>query len=99
MRALRKDPDILILDEATSNIDATSEHLIPLALEELLKQRTSLIIAHRLSTILTSDCIVVMDAGRVVQTGRHEDLLAAGGLYSTLFHQQFGRVLGTDRRG
>ncbi len=98
-RALLKDPDILILDEATSNLDATSEHLIQLALEQLLQGRTSLIIAHRLSTILTSDRIVVLDAGRVVQAGRHDELLAQGGLYSTLFHQQFGRVLGTDRRG
>jgi ATP-binding cassette subfamily B protein len=97
-RALLKDPDILILDEATSNLDATSEHLIQLALEELLKGRTSLIIAHRLSTILTSDCIVAMEAGRVVQMGSHRELLEQGGLYSRLFHQQFGRVLGMESR-
>jgi ATP-binding cassette subfamily B protein len=95
-RALLKDPDILILDEATSNLDATSEHLIQLALEELLQGRTSLIIAHRLSTILHSDSIVAMQGGRVVQQGSHGQLLEAGGLYSTLFNQQFGRVLGLE---
>ncbi len=92
-RALLKDPDILILDEATSNLDATSEYLIQEALETLLSGRTSLIIAHRLSTILSSDKIVVMDGGRVVDIGRHEDLLRRGGLYSRLFHQQFGKVI------
>jgi ATP-binding cassette subfamily B protein len=92
-RALLKDPAILILDEATSNLDATSEYLIQSALEKLLPGRTSLIIAHRLSTILSSDRIVVMDEGRVVDQGSHEELLARGGLYAELFEQQFGRVL------
>ena len=92
-RALLKDPAILILDEATSNLDATSEYLIQTALEELLKGRTSLIIAHRLSTILSSDQIVVMDEGRVVDVGRHEELLERGGLYAALFERQFGKVL------
>ncbi|MFO7898421.1 MAG: ABC transporter ATP-binding protein [Planctomycetota bacterium] len=97
-RALLKDPDILILDEATSNLDATSEYLIQQALETLLRGRTSLIIAHRLSTILSSDKIVVMDEGRVVDIGRHEELVERGGLYATLFHQQFGKVLDADGR-
>jgi ATP-binding cassette subfamily B protein len=97
-RALLKDPAILILDEATSNLDATSEYLIQLALEKLLEGRTSLIIAHRLSTILSSDVIVVLDGGRVVETGRHEELLRHGGLYGALFQQQFGKVLAGDQQ-
>ncbi len=92
-RAVLKDPRILILDEATSNLDATSEYLIQEAMEKLLQGRTSLIIAHRLSTILSSDRIVVLDKGRVVELGRHEDLLTRSGLYATLFEQQFSKVL------
>lgn len=92
-RALLKDPSILILDEATSSLDATTEYLIQTALETLLRGRTSLIIAHRLSTILTADRIVVMQAGRVVEHGRHAELLARSGLYARLFEQQFGQVL------
>jgi ATP-binding cassette subfamily B protein len=92
-RALLKDPAILILDEATSNLDATSEYLIQGALEILLEGRTSLIIAHRLSTILGADSIVVMDMGRVVDIGRHEELVNRGGLYADLFEQQFAKVL------
>ena len=92
-RALLKDPAILILDEATSNLDATSEHLIQTALEKLLRGRTSLIIAHRLSTILSSDKIIILDAGRIVEQGSHAELLAHGGLYARLFNQQFGKVL------
>jgi len=95
-RALLKDPAILILDEATSNLDSTSEYLIQQAMEKLLAGRTSLIIAHRLSTILNSDRIVVMKGGRVVEMGRHEELLARRGLYATLFEQQFAKVLELD---
>ncbi|MDX2053354.1 MAG: ABC transporter ATP-binding protein [Polyangiaceae bacterium] len=97
-RALLKDAKILILDEATSNLDATSEFLIQRALEHLLRGRSSLIIAHRLSTILNADKILVMDGGRVVASGTHTELLARGGLYAELFQQQFGRVLADDRR-
>lgn len=97
-RALLKDPAILILDEATSSLDATSEFLIQGALEKLLRGRTSLIIAHRLSTILSSDKIVVLDKGRVIESGRHEELVAHGGLYAGLFEQQFGKVLENERR-
>jgi len=92
-RALLKDPRILILDEATSNLDATSEFLIQEALEKLLEGRTALIIAHRLSTILSADRIVVLDEGRVVESGPHSELLANEGLYATLYHQQFKRVV------
>jgi ATP-binding cassette subfamily B protein len=92
-RALLKDPRILVLDEATSSLDSNSEYLIQQALETLLRGRTALIIAHRLSTILSSDNILVLSEGRIVDQGRHEDLLARGGLYAELFRQQFAKVL------
>lgn len=92
-RAILKDPRILILDEATSNLDATSEHLIQTALDTLLEGRTSLIIAHRLSTILNADQILVFDQGRLIERGRHEELLAADGMYATLYRRQFRRVM------
>jgi ATP-binding cassette subfamily B protein len=97
-RALLKDPRILILDEATSNLDATSEYLIQEALEKLLQGRTSIIIAHRLSTILNADQIVVLDHGRVVEIGPHADLVDAGGMYATLYRQQFSRVVQQAQR-
>lgn len=92
-RALLKNPTILIFDEATSNLDATSEYLIQQALETLLRGRTSLIIAHRLSTILSADKILVLNQGRLVEMGRHEDLVLQGGLYATLYRQQFSKVI------
>ncbi|MFH1377565.1 MAG: ABC transporter ATP-binding protein [Planctomycetota bacterium] len=92
-RALLKNPSILILDEATSSLDATSEYLIHEALEKLLKNRTSLIIAHRLSTILSSDRIVVVENGRMKEIGTHQELLRAGGLYASLFNKQFSKAL------
>lgn len=88
-RALLKNPRILILDEATSHLDATTEHLIQEAMRTLLRGRTAIIIAHRLCTVLNADKIVVLDAGRVVQIGSHDELLRQGGLYSTLYHRQF----------
>ncbi len=96
-RALLKDPAILILDEATSSLDATSEALVQNALETLLRGRTSLVIAHRLSTVLGADKIVVMDEGRVEDAGPHEELLTRDGLYRKLFEQQFRHVLGAER--
>lgn len=88
-RALLCDPRILILDEATSSVDAYTEMLIQKALETLLKGRTSFVIAHRLSTIRKADRIVTIDNGRIVEQGTHEELLAANGVYRTLYDMQF----------
>jgi subfamily B ATP-binding cassette protein MsbA len=88
-RAFLKDPRILILDEATSALDSRAEHLIQEALARLLRQRTSIIIAHRLSTIINADSIVVMDGGRILETGDHGSLLQKGGLYAQLYAEQF----------
>jgi len=88
-RAIYKNAPILILDEATSALDSESERLVQQALDRLMKGRTSLVIAHRLSTIERADRIVVIDAGRVVESGSHAELLAAGGLYARLHSLQF----------
>lgn len=90
-RALLKDPRILILDEATSQLDSESEHLIQEALDRLLQGRTSLVIAHRLSTIQGADLIVVMEKGKVLEMGTHEELLARSGRYAALHAVQFRR--------
>ena len=88
-RALLKDPRVLILDEATSSVDAESERLIEEALVRLLEGRSTLIIAHRLSTVRRADRLVVLDRGRVVEEGTHDALLARGGLYARLYQRQF----------
>ncbi len=88
-RVLLKDPRILILDEATSALDTVSERLIQAALERLMEGRTTIAIAHRLSTILRADQILVYDRGRIVERGTHAELLATGGLYARLYHEQF----------
>ena len=88
-RAVLKDPRILILDEATSALDAESEHLVREALERLMKGRTTLVIAHRLSTVKTADRVVVLEAGAIVQSGTHADLVGTEGLYRRLVERQF----------
>jgi ATP-binding cassette subfamily B protein len=91
-RVLLKDPRILILDEATSSLDYENEAAIQKALEVVMRGRTSLVIAHRLSTVLAADVIFVVDAGRIVESGRHATLLARGGLYSRLYRTQFAGI-------
>ncbi len=88
-RALLKDAPVLILDEATSALDSKSERHIQEGLAELMKNRTTLVIAHRLSTVENADRIIVLDAGRIVESGTHAELLAAGGHYAVLYRMQF----------
>ena len=88
-RAFLADPAILILDEATSSVDTRTEVLVQRAMATLRERRTSFVIAHRLSTIRDADLILVMDQGRIVEQGTHEQLLAAGGAYHALYHAQF----------
>jgi subfamily B ATP-binding cassette protein MsbA len=88
-RALIKNAPILILDEATSALDNESERQVQDSLERLMTGRTTLVIAHRLSTVQKADRIVVLDAGRIVEQGRHEELLERGGLYAALYQMQF----------
>ena len=90
-RVILKNPRILVLDEATSNLDSQSEALIQDALSKVMEGRTSIVIAHRLSTILAADQIFVMDRGEIVERGTHDELLALGGLYTSLYETQFSR--------
>lgn len=94
-RLLLKAPRVVVLDEATAHLDSESEVAVQRALETALTGRTSLVIAHRLSTIRDADGILVVDDGRIVERGNHEELLAAGGLYAELYRTQFattGRI-------
>ena len=88
-RAILRDPPILILDEATSSLDSESERIVQLALSNLMRNRTTLVIAHRLSTVQNADRIIVLDRGRIVETGSHEELLRNGGRYQRLHAIQF----------
>jgi ATP-binding cassette subfamily B protein len=93
-RAVLADPKLLVLDEATSNLDTESERLIQQSLSLLMKGRTSFVIAHRLSTIAGADLIVVMENGRISQTGTHQELMSEGGKYRTMVEQQIHMTLG-----
>ncbi|TFL09364.1 lipid A export permease/ATP-binding protein MsbA [Pusillimonas caeni] len=88
-RALIKNAPVLILDEATSALDSESEHQVQSSLERLMSGRTTLVIAHRLSTVQKADKILVLDGGRIVEQGRHDELLSQGGLYASLYRMQF----------
>jgi ATP-binding cassette subfamily B protein len=89
-RAILKDPRVLVLDEATSALDSESEHLVQEALERLMVGRTVLVIAHRISTVRDADTVAVVDGGRVIEAGRHDELVAQDGAYKRLVERQFG---------
>src|SRR5262249_10916872 len=91
-RAILRDPAILILDEATSELDAESEIAIQKVLAEFMKDRTTLIIAHRLSTIRKADKIIVLESGKIIEIGTHADLLDSKGLYSKFHELQYGII-------
>ena len=90
-RAILKDSPILLLDEATSALDTESEHLVQEALDNFMKDRTTIVIAHRLSTIKNVDRILVIDKGKIVEEGNHSELLAKNGVYSNLYTRQFSK--------
>lgn len=87
-RLLLKSPAVVILDEATAHLDSENEHLVHAALQTALKGRTSIVIAHRLSTVRDADQILVLEKGVIVERGKHEELVAMGGLYSELYSRQ-----------
>jgi subfamily B ATP-binding cassette protein MsbA len=89
-RALLKDAPILILDEATSSLDTEAEAIVQKALENLMRGRTTFVVAHRLSTVAKADRIIVLVDGRIVEEGRHDDLIACNGAYCKLYQMQFG---------
>ena len=87
-RAMLANPPMMILDEATSNVDSRTEMKIQEAMNELMKNRTCFVIAHRLSTIQNADCILVLQQGKITEKGNHEELINLGGFYSTLYNAQ-----------
>jgi len=91
-RAILADAKVLILDEATSNVDTRTEILIQKAMDNLMKERTSFIIAHRLSTIRNADLILCMDGGDIVEQGTHDELIGFGGFYARLYNSQFEKL-------
>ena len=90
-RALLKNPPILILDEATSSLDAESEKLVQQAIEKLMVDRTVLVIAHRLSTVVNADKIIVLKTGQIIEMGTHDQLVASEGVYRALYEVQFAQ--------
>jgi subfamily B ATP-binding cassette protein MsbA len=98
-RAVLADRTVLVLDEATSALDAESERLVQKALSNLTRGRTTVVIAHRLSTVRRADMIVVIERGRIIETGRHSELLARGGPYRRLYELQFAEEEETETVG
>ena len=93
VRAMVHEPEIIVLDEATSSVDSETEELIQKAIEKLMKGRTAVVIAHRLSTIQEADKIIVVDKGQIVEEGNHEQLLEKDGFYANLYRMQYKEVL------
>ena len=93
VRAKVQDPKIIVLDEATSSVDTETEEMIQNAISKLMKGRTAVVIAHRLSTIQKADKIIVVDKGRIVEQGNHEELLQQEGFYANLYRMQYKEVV------